>query len=492
MNFNVKEQIDIALKLHQSGNLVDAEKLYSEILKEVPDNVSTLNLLGLLKLQNQQFDDSIVYIKKALELSPCAYFWESLGRAYLEKEDFQEAINCYKKSLELDPNSYYSIFNLALAYKKDNQIDKAIETYNLGLENKPDSIEIYNNLANIYESKNDTLSAMKCYEKALEYSKDDKNINYFLGLTYLKLKNFEKGWKFCEKHRTSKDCAILTQELQYKDLMTSKPLWHGEQIEDKTIFVYYESGLGDTLMFARYLSALKDKCKKILFKPQLCFIDFFKENNFGCEIIDINTRQEDMLFDVHIPLLSLPYYLNLRSEKDIPFTGGYFKANLEKTKQYKENYFNNNKFKIGIKWQGNTIYNLERIIPLKAFYKLLKLPNTVFYSVQKGSGSEELESLPKKYELINLGETFNNFSDTAAAVKNFDLIICNDTSIAHLAGAMGKPCWILLPFSPNWRWHTDISYCTWYKSVKLFKQNEPDNWDEVFDRVYDELTNIIP
>lgn len=491
MTFNVKEQIDIALKFHQAGNLVDAEKIYNKILSEVPDSASTLNLLGLLKLQNKQFDISIQYIKKALELNPCAYFLENLGRVYYEKGNFEEAINNYKKSLELEPNSYSVLFNLALAYKSNNQVEETIKAYEAALKIKPNSIDVYYNLANLYDSKNETLSAKKYYEKALELSKDNEDINYFLGLTYLKLKDFEKGWEFCERYRTSKDCAILTQRLQYKELIDSKPLWQGETLENKTVFVYYESGLGDTLMFARYLPLLKEKCEKVLFKPQLCFMDLFKDNNFNTEIIDLDTKVEDMNFDFHVPLLSLPYYLNLRSEKDIPFAQGYLKANPKKSQIYKDNYLKNDKFKIGIKWQGNTVYSPERIIPLTAFYKLFNLPNTIFYSLQKGSGTEEMDALPKEYEIQDLGRTFKDFSDTAAAVENLDLVICNDTSVAHLAAAMGKPCWILLPFVPNWRWHNDMSHCVWYNSVKLFKQVEPNNWEEVFDRVHQNLEKII-
>ena len=187
--------------------------------------------------------------------------------------------------------------------------------------------------------------------------------------------------------------------------------------------------------------------------------------------------------------MSLPYALKLNSEK-IPFDEGFLKANPEKVKESKTNYFNNNKFKIGIKWLGNPSIGLSRIIPIESFYKLFDLPNTQFYSVQTDDGVEELQKLPDNYELFDLGKTFNDFSDTAAAIENLDLIICNDTSIAHLAGAMGKPCWILLPSLYNWRWHTDISFSPWYKSVRIFKQNEADNWDEVFERVYDSLKGL--
>lgn len=454
MSAEVQEQITEALRLHQAGNLTEAERLYTEILSKNSNEGNVLNLLGFLKIQINQPKQAIQHLEKVLILYP---------------------------------NFFEAYFNLALAYKNNQEYDKAIEIYEKALKIKPNDSSVYFNLANIYESKkNETFKAIEYYEKAYEYNTDEKDsdIHYFLGICYLKAKNFEKGLIHHE-YRPSKMFATFTQSREYS-LINQKPLWDGKDMKDKTLFAYYESALGDTLMYVRYLNLLKDKFAKILFKPQMCFYKFFCDNFKDIEIVDHRTLSSGVNFDTHIPLMSIPYVLNLNTE-NIPFTEGYLKANKNLAAEYKVKYFNNNKFKIGIKWMGNTAYELSRIIQLKAFYRIFDLPNTQFYSLQKGEGIEELESLPSNYQLINLGETFNNFDDTAAAIENLDLIICNDTSIAHLAGAMGKPCWVLLPYIQNWRWHTDISYSPWYKSVKLFKQIEPGNWDEVFDRVKQEL-----
>ena len=491
MSTNGKEQISEALELHQLGKLTEAEDIYTEILNVYPKNADALNLFGLLKIQNNQPQEAVSYIEKAIEIKPCAYFYDSLGRAYSENYNLNNAIECFKKSLEFNQDNFDVWFNLALAYKNNMQFDKSIETYQTALSIEPDNSAVYFNLANIYERKGDTYSAIEYSEKANKYNKNynDNDIHYSLGISYLKIKDFEKGLKSYE-YRQSKDFAILCQTLQYKDMMTSKPLWNGKPMQDKTIFVYYESALGDTLMYARYLHLVKEMCAKVLFKPQYCFIDLFKENDFGTEIIDSKTLPQDVLFDAHIPLMSIPYVLGLNTEQ-IPFSEGYLKGNADKIKTYKEKYFNTQKFKIGIKWKGNTAHDLSRILPLEAFYRFFDFPDTQFYSLQKGDGIEELENLPKDYNIINLGETFKDFSDTAAAMENLDLIICNDTSVAHLAGALGKPCWIMLPFVQNWRWHNDTSYSPWYKNVKLFKQNEPDNWDNVFNAAYEELKTLL-
>lgn len=488
---DIKEEVNKALELHQSGSLDEAEKLYAAILAKNPDNANVLNLLGLLKLQKGQFEDAVYNLNKALNLNPCAYLYGNLGRAYSEYSKFDEAIKCYQKVLELSPEDFDAWFNLALIYKKNMELDKSIEAYKKAIAISPDCSEAYFNLANIYESRNETFLAVENYQKAYDYNTSDKDqeIRYFLGLSRLKIKDFERGIEHYE-HRLSKDFAILSQVKLYKEEMTSKPFWMGEDIKDKTLFVYYESGLGDTLMYARYLDLVKDKCAKLLFTPQVCFTELFKENNFGAQIIESMTLPQDVKFDTHVSVMSIPYVLGLHTA-DIPLSEGYLKANVEKVQDYKQKYFDNDKFKIGIKWQGNTAYDLERIITIESFYKLFDLPNTQFYSVQKDDGSEKLNEIPSKYNIVDLGSTFKDFSDTAAAIENLDLVICNDTSVAHLAGAMGKPCWILLPFVQNWRWHTDLSYSPWYKSVKLFKQSEPDNWDEVFVRVSEELKKEI-
>lgn len=457
MTSDVKTQLSHALAFHQSGNLQEAEKIYLEILDETPNEGNTLNFLGFLKFQNNQFNEAISYLKKATELYPNFFeAWFNLALAYKGMGDFADAIFAYKKAIEIEPENPTPYFNLAT----------------------------------LYESLNETHKAIEYFEHAYKLNKDetDTDIPYFLSICYIKAKDFAKGLPLHE-YRSSKAFATHCQEVTYPEQYKNKPLWDGTPMPDKTILVYYESALGDTLMYVRYLECLRSMFKKVLFKPQLCFESFFKENNFGAEIIESRALPDELVFDVHIPLMSIPYVLGQFSE-DIPLSEGYLGANPEKIQEFKEKYFNNDKLKIGFKWMGNTVYDMTRVIDIESFYKLFELPNTQFFSLQKGDGVEEFEKIPKKYNVIDLSETFNDFSDTAAAVENLDLVICNDTSVAHLAAAMGKPTWILLPFVQNWRWHTDLSYSPWYKSAKLFKQSESDNWEEVFEQVFEELKKL--
>ena len=210
----------------------------------------------------------------------------------------------------------------------------------------------------------------------------------------------------------------------------------------------------------------------------------FAESGLGIdEIIEGFIPEQSMDFDVHTPLLSLPYLLKLKGEKVFAYSEGYLGANEKLKEEYRKRYFDNDKLKIGIKWQGNTYYDLDRVIPAEAFSPLIELGGTQFYSFQTFEGSEDLKKLADKYNVIDVGRDLIDFGQTAAALENLDLVICNDTSLAHLAGALGIPCFVLLPWEVNWRWHDNLNVCDWYDSLKLFRQKEQGDWTGVFEEI---------
>ena len=303
----------------------------------------------------------------------------------------------------------------------------------------------------------------------------------------MRAKDYAQGLKYFE-HRISRETAIATQNKIYPKLAANDKLWKGENIKNKSIYIYYEAGYGDTIMFARYLRILKKQCKKIIFYPQKPLVPLFAQCKLGIdELIEGFIPEKELDFDVHAPLMSLPYLLGLKNDAIFESPEGYLCADNELIKHYKERLFDNNKLKIGIKWQGNTSNDKDRVIPIEAFAPLLELNNIQFYSFQTFEGADEISKLLNKSKVVDIGRDLNDFSQTAAALMNLDLVICNDTSLAHLAGALGIPCFTLLPYNVNWRWHDDLSKCDWYNSLKLFRQKSPGNWDEVFI----EIKNIL-
>lgn len=484
------EKFNEAFSYHQSGKLTQARDLYMGILQDEPKNAEVWDLLGVLYYQVKDFFEAEICIKKALQIEPNLYFLENLAMVYVQKGEFQLAVNLYNELLQ-HSEKYEYWFNLAMSYKNLHRWNEAKHAYYNALELNPKSHESYFNLAYLCFNENCPQDAVDCYKKALELNPPDWESTYFLSLAYMQTKNYEEGLKYFEA-RLCRDSAIVSQEKTYPNLMKEKPLWTGEDLKDKILYTYYEAGFGDVLMFYRFLPQLTSMCKKVVLKPQKELAPLFRENSYGAEIMELYDFEKDVYFDYHIPFLSVPYVLGKKGDDMfIHHDDGYIKANPAKINYYKERYFDNNKFKIGIKWQGNTFYDLERVLKVEDFFRLFELENTQFYSCQTFEGSEEFEKIRDKYNVVDLGSTFSNFSDTAGALENMDLIICNDTSLAHLAGAMKKPCWVLLPYIYNWRWHEDLNHCDWYDSVKLFRQKDHGDWDSVFLQVEEHLKQIL-
>ncbi len=484
------EELKKAFEIHKSGNLTKARDIYLKVLQKEPKNAEVWDLLGVLYCQIKDFLEAELCIKKAISLNPRLYYVENLARLYLEKGDFNIAINLYEDLLKHN-ETYENYFNLAMSYKGINNISKAKENYENSLKINSKGYESYFNLAYLAMNENNANKAIEYYEKALEIQPNDFESVYYLSLAYMQTKNYEKGLP-CFEARLCKQSAIVSQEKTYPNLMKEKPIWKGEDLREKTLYTYYEAGFGDVLMFYRYMPILTSMCKKVIIKPQKELASLFRENSYGAEVLEIFDSENELKFDYHIPFLSVPLVLGCKKDDIfVNHNNNYIKANPAKVKYYKEKFCQNNKFKIGIKWQGNTHYDTERVLNVEDFYRLLKLPNTQFYSFQTFEGSEEIEKIKSNYEITDLGSTFSNFSDTAGAIENMDLIISNDTSLVHLAGAMQKNCWVLLPHIYNWRWHTDLSKCDWYDSVKIFHQNSNCDWNSVFDLVESELKNIL-
>lgn len=482
MDILEKEKFNKAFKLHSDGILDQAETVYNEILGENPNNAEVLNLLGVLKLSQNKLEEAETFITKALSIKKDTYFYENLAKVYETKKDFTKEIEILEEAINTLICGFEIYFLLGLAYKNNIEYEKAEKAYLKAIEINPKSEKACYNLASLYLFLNNPQKAIEYFQKCHEINPEDKEVLYFLSLGYLRIKDYQTGLKYFE-NRLCRNTAIISQQVTYPNILKKAPIWQGEDISDKTLYTYYEAGFGDMIMFARYLPELQKRCKRIILKPQKALVQLFKDNFPDVEIMNLFYEEDKINFDVHLPFLSLPYVLGLNNEEVFMHHDKYLKAVPEKVQYYKENFFNNDKFKIAIKWQGNTYYETDRVINVEAFAPLFDLPNVKVYSAQTFEGSEEFEKLSSKYDITDLANSFKNFSDTAGALENIDLVICSDTSLAHLAGAMGKPCIVLLPYNYNWRWHMDLTHCDWYDSVKLFRLGKKDTWNELMLRV---------
>lgn len=482
------EFVNVGFSLHQQGNLEDAENAYFEALKLDNRNAEVYNLIGVLKLQKGEVEAAIESVERAISISPEAYFYETLFQAYIRNEDYNKIVSKEMEVTKLYPDNFSLLFNLALAYKNLNQNRKAMNYYEKALKINPSSYQAWFNLAHLYSIEGEYKNAVSALKICTKLRPDDET-EYFYSLALMQIKDYKNGLKHFEK-RVCKETAVKSQAKTYPDKIRTDNFWNGENIKDKTLLVYYEAGFGDVLMFSRYLPLAAKKCKKIILMCPKPLTPLFIENpQLGVsEIIDTFVPEGQVEFDYHIPLLSLPYVLGLKGNDIFAFPEGYIRATQEKYDNAKKKYFENDNLKIGIKWQGNTYFDKDRVIPAEMFLPLIQTENTKFYSLQTFEGSEEVNKLQG---VVDIGKDLIDFSQTAAAIANLDLIICNDTSLAHLAGAMGVPCWIILPYEVNWRWHDNLSKCDWYNSVKLYHQKTIGDWQGVFDEVEKDFTDAI-
>ena len=486
---NTQEIINVGFDLHQKGMLQEAEEAYAEALRMDDRNAEAYNLIGVLKLQKNEVDSAIKNIERAIEISPQAYFYETLFQAYIRNNDFDKILGKKDLVLKLFPDNFSLLFNIALACKNLKLNREGIKFYEKALNINPASYQAWFNLAHLYSVEAETKNAVSAMKACHKLKPNDDDTEYFLSLALMRTKDYSKGLKYFER-RLCRETAFALQNKSYPNKVRKDNLWKGENIKNKTLLVYYEAGFGDTLMFARYLPVAAKKCKSLKMIISKPLSKLFKENkHLGIsEIYDSFIPESDIEFDVHAPLMSLPYILGLKGKDVFAYSDGYLTVSPESVEHCRKIYFDNDNIKIGIKWQGNTYYDKDRVIPTEMFNSLLDIENTKWYSFQTFEGSEGTSKLNG---VIDIGKDLINFHQTATALANLDLVICNDTSLAHLAGAMGVPCWVLLPYEVNWRWHTDLSVCDWYDSIRLFRQKENGDWNGIFKEVKDEMISIL-
>ncbi|RJQ51597.1 MAG: tetratricopeptide repeat protein [Nitrospiraceae bacterium] len=482
---------NLGLALAQKGMTDEAIGYYQKALILKPDFADTYINLGVALKKRGMVDEAIEHYRKALMLKPdCVEAYNNLGDALTDKGKIDEAIKNLEEALKLNPDNAEAYNNLGNALKEKGMLEESIGNYGKALALKHSYADAYNNLGLAFGDKGMVVQAIEhCKKAVLLEPNPDNNAN--LGMVYLLAKDFENGWREYEWRLKVIDVPSLI-----------KPEWDGSSLQGKTILVYPEQGYGDTLQFVRYLPKLYEDfgAKKVIFIPQKGLEQILRESDLKAEILDSDTSPDALKYETNIHLLSLPRIFKTNLD-NIPFRQKrYLEANPEKVEWYRSKFFTTpyplhpQPFKIGIFWQGNPGLKPDRnrSMPLHYFYPLCRPPGVKIYSLQKGHGVEQLKDLPDDIDIVNLGDTFNDFSDTAAAIENLDLMITVDTAIGHLSGAMGKKTWILLPSHAEWRWHLDMDYSPWYEDVRLFRHKEPGkkNWEEMMERVVEELQGV--
>ena len=375
--------------------------------------------------------------------------------------------------------------NLAAALKESGQFEEAIECYRRALALQPDFAKSHHGLGTALYELGDFEAARTRYERALALKPDFAEAHFSLSAIKLTQGDFHGGW-------TEYQWRWKTAQLDERQFM--QPLWDGGSLVGKTILLHAEQGLGDTLQFVRYAPIIKRLGAKVIFECQRGLMKLIA----SCEGIDrlIGAGEELPPFDVHAPLMTLPAILGTMLDT-VPANVPYLFADRTLVNLWRERLAGVKGFRIGINWQGRAGQGSyrQRDISVEYFQHLAELPGVRLISLQKRSNVQgpipNVEGLPEIVDLGQIDEENGAFMDTAAIMMNLDLVITSDTSVAHLAGALGVPVWVVLPRVAEWRWLLNRSDSPWYPTVRLIRQEKPGDWTGVFKRIEAELRERI-
>ncbi len=425
-----------------------AKSTFLKALEKFGESFEILHDLGTATASLGDNDQAIIYFKKALVIkkdSPELFF--NIGKIYDEAKSYSEAISFYDKAIEIDPTFSIALHNKGALLRDCHQYDKAL----------------------LY------------FDKALKVNPKDFDSICSKSTIYLLTGEFKKGWDAYEYRW--KQMLPINYRHPSIDLLSNL-----KNINNKKILVWYEQGLGDTIQFSRYVLDLIFLGANVTFEVQDSLAPLF-QNNFNCKIQ--TSIQKYQSFDYQIPLLSLPKLFGTNIN-NIPHSKSYLKANLDDVKKWeRELNLSTSKLNIAIAISGNPNHknNQNRSIGIELFNQLGDIAN--IYILQKDSGSENIAHISTKDHFFFLGDLVDDFRDSAAIIEAMDLVISVDTSLIHLAGAMGKKAYLLLPYTPEWRWLLERSDSPWYKTVKIFRQPKKGEWSSVMNDVRSELNTLV-
>jgi tetratricopeptide (TPR) repeat protein len=508
--------------LKNKGETERALDYYTKAIVLNPDYIPVINNLANLLKKLGRTDEAVIHYKKAISLDPGVsetYF--NLADALKDLDMFDDAIEQYRQAISIRPDFAEAYSDLGNILKKIKKYDEAIENYRKAISLKPDFAEAYNNLSdtyrvlgkfsesvdlglkaiqvkpdfesayvnlgNIYLAQGNYNASIEQYQKAIEIRPNYPDAHYNMGLLLLLMGEFEEGWKEYGWRFKSKEIA---DQIGYRDL--GIPVWNGTPLNGRTILIMSEQGFGDQIQFARYIPLIKEMGGRVLFECHKELMPLF-ESFEGIDRLLEKPYNSDSgeNTDVCVQLLNLPGIFGAKLDNmlaDVP----YLKADPGSADKW-ESRFNRASIKIGIVWAGNPKHSNEgnRSCKLSDFTLLSSIPDVELFSLQKDGMNGNYESHLSAMKVIDLGKEIGDFNDTASIIEKLDLVISVDTSVAHLAGSLGRPVWTLLPFIPDWRWMLDREDTPWYPTMKLFRQREPGDWEDVLNRVTVKLLNYI-
>ncbi len=550
--FNLGEALNEAVALQRQGQLREAEKIYSRVLKATPDNFDALNLLGAVKLQQGHIGEAQRLLVAAVKANPrAAGAWCNLGQALHALKRAPEALECLDKARALAPDDVNILNQHANVLVSFARPQEALAEFQQVLTRVPNHVEARLNSGLARAMLGFPEQALADFDAALQFAPGHPGAHYNRGVALLKVGRYveaveandrvlaiapehptawlNRGRALMQLNRIDEAIANYSEALDirkdYADahfnnalaLLTrgdyahgfreyewrwrrtgmppqrsrGKPLWLGEySLTRKTVLLHAEQGLGDTIQFARYAPLLAARGAKVLLEVPAELKTLMSRLDGAAAVIAPGEAAPP--FDVDCPLGSLPLALHTEPGA-VPAQIPYLAADEVQVEKWSARLGALPRPRIAIAWSGNPNHDNDRNRSI-AFARLAPLfaAPAGFVGIQRDVRTEDAAPLAGEKRLTHIGGELEDFSDTAAVLALCDLVIAVDTAAAHLAGAMGRPVWVLVPFAPDWRWTRDGETTPWYPTARLFRQTSLGDWDSVIERVAQELKHFAP
>ena len=526
------------------GHFDEARVHLQQVVELEPDHADANINLANVFVRLERYDEAIVQYKKALLLRPDHFGSHFiLGIALHDQGQHAEAEHHFRQAILLNPGYADTHNSLGLALMGQGRVDEAAASYHEAVRLKPDYLAAHINLGTALEKQEKLEEAIACYEQALRldhgWPAACNNLGMVLkrqGKLAAAMARFEQtialepGYGAAHWNRAavwllqgdfdaagrSTNGAGLNR-ISASAISFSRP-GTARRCAGRPFCCYAEQGIGDTFQFVRYVRLVKERGGRMVFQ---CQPSLFKLLGNLPEIDSLVLKNSPMsAFDVHAALLSLPAIFGT-SVATVPAAVPYLYARPDLVEKWRKELEamsgvpapgsdvtkgrfdtghrtpgTGRSFKIGLAWQGNPEFrdDRDRSVPLRSFAPLARVPGVQLISLQKGPGTDQLRDLGGKFAVLDLADRLDEeagpFMDTAALIKNLDLVICSDTAVPHLAGALGVPVWVALSMVPDWRWLLDRDDSPWYPTMRLFRQKRKGHWDDIFKRMAEELKTL--
>jgi len=464
----------------QAGQYERAKSHLGAVLKFEPRHPYALYAMANCEMELRNDLSAIEFflaIEDPTPFSP-AYF-KNLSLAYERTQQLDMAVETLKSAADpTDPRSRFELARLLLRTGQYQQARDCVEDLD---EDVLPAERLWLCWGNLHIRLGQPEAAIKAYTKVLEMNPDNPIAHWGIAWPLLQLGDFKRGWQEYEwRYRATR--------LRPKPI--SAPLWQGEPLAGKRIYIYSEQGYGDTIQFLRYLRMLKEQGAHVIFRCQTELESLIRRYPYIDEVVTENPPGSEL--DFHHRIMSLPQYFS-NSVEEIPDATGYLRAEPELCQQWKQRLDSHNALKrIGLVWSGNpdNKVNRDRRFQLDELLNALSGYKANYYSLQLGEPATELAELRDRFEIEEFAADLTDFEQTAAVMSNLDLVISPCTAVTHLAGALGRPCWVLLSYNADWRWLRDRDDSPWYSSLRLFRQTQLGDWAPVFKAVATQLGTI--